>query len=88
MKDVFFMQDDNCIQYLHGNIHFLFLDDDHEYAHLLIELAAWEPIMGKDSIIAGHDVTEEFHGVEEAVREYFGEENYTVECGRSWVVRL
>ena len=71
-----------------GNIHFLFLDDDHEYAHLLSELAAWEPIMGKDSIIAGHDVTEEFHGVEEAVREYFGEGNYTVECGRSWVVRL
>ena len=71
-----------------GNIHFLFLDDDHEYAHLKRELEAWEPLMGKDSIIAGHDVTEEFHGVEEAVREHFGEGNYTVECGRSWVVRL
>ena len=69
-------------------IHFLFLDDDHEYAHLKRELEAWEPLMGKDSIIAGHDVTEEFHGVEKAVREYFGAGNYTVECGRSWVVRL
>ena len=74
----------------HGkdNIHFVFLDDDHEYEHVKQELEAWEPLMGKDSIIAGHDVTEEFHGVEEAVREYFGEGNYTVECGRSWVVRL
>ena len=71
-----------------GNIHFLFLDDDHEYAHLKRELEAWEPLMSKDSIIAGHDVTEEFHGVEQAVREHFGEGNYKVECGRSWVVRL
>jgi hypothetical protein len=71
----------------HG-LHFLYLDDDHEYAHLKRELEAWEPLMGKGSIIAGHDVTEEFHGVEEAVREHFGEGNYKVECGRSWVVRL
>jgi cephalosporin hydroxylase len=77
-----------CVYAQERGIHFLFLDDDHEYAHLKRELEAWEPLMSKGGIIAGHDVTEEFHGVEQAVREHFGEGNYTVECGRSWVVRL
>ena len=77
-----------CVYAQERGIHFVFLDDDHSYEHLKKELEAWEPLMCDNGIIAGHDVTEEFHGVEEAVREYFGEENYTVECGRSWVVRL
>jgi len=52
------------------------------------ELEAWEPLMGVHSMIAGHDWTDEFSGVQRAVEEYFAPGIPKVECGRSWVVRL
>lgn len=71
-------------------LHFVFLDDDHSYEHVLAELDAFAPLMSASGIIAGHDWTEEFWGVEKAVKEFFGsdQEPVHVECGRSWVVRL
>jgi hypothetical protein len=75
-------------------IHFIFLDDDHEYDHVLKELKAWYPSLAPGGIIAGHDWTEEFSGVEKAVTAYFSGQipgsvaKRTVEVrGTSWLVR-
>lgn len=72
------------------NIHFCFLDDDHSYDYVIQELRVWTPLIRTGGIIAGHDFTEEFSGVIKATGEYFGEleKKVSVECGRSWVVRL
>ena len=73
-------------------IHFIFLDGDHEYSYVIQELRAWAPLLASGGFIAGHDWTDEFHGVKEAVTEYVkedleGEARVSVECGRSWVIR-
>lgn len=68
-------------------IHFLFLDGDHEYEYVLRELRTWGLRMAPDGIMAGHDYTSEFHGVIEATTEYFGKDKVEVK-GKSWIVRL
>jgi cephalosporin hydroxylase len=73
-----------------GNVHLVFLDDDHEYEHVRAELAIWTPLLRPGGIIAGHDFTEEFDGVRRAVREFFsntdaGWAGFKEACGRSWV---
>lgn len=73
-----------------GRIHFVFLDDDHSYEYVIQELRVWTPLIRAGGMIAGHDFTQEFNGVIKATAEYFGEleKEVSVECGRSWVVRL
>jgi cephalosporin hydroxylase len=74
-------------------IHFIFLDGDHDYDYVIQEMYAWAPLINtSEGFIAGHDWTDEFHGVKEAVTEYVedgleGEKRISVECGRSWVIR-
>lgn len=75
-----------------GRIHFVFLDGDHDYSYVIQELRAWALLLSAHGFIAGHDWTDEFHGVKEAVTEYVekdleGEARVSVECGRSWVIR-
>lgn len=80
-----------CLYAQDRGIHFIFLDDDHEYEHVKRELMVWEPLLSKGGMIAGHDWTEEFDGVRRAVTEHFaafGTGVVKVECERSWVVRL
>ena len=73
-------------------LHFVFLDGDHDYSYVIQELKAWEPMIGTENgFIAGHDWTDEFHGVKEAVTEYAALRpragRISLECGRSWVLR-
>lgn len=69
-------------------IHFVFLDDDHEYDHVLRELDRWNPLIQPRGIIAGHDFTEEFDGVRRAVQEHCSHRRYPVSVqGTSWIVR-
>jgi hypothetical protein len=73
-------------------IHFIFLDDDHEYDHVLKELHAWYPLLSPGGIIAGHDWTPEFGGVEKAVTAYFSGSGSLIKRnievhGTSWLVR-
>jgi hypothetical protein len=75
-----------------SRIHFVFLDGDHERDYVYAELRAWTPMLMPGGFIAGHDWTDEFHGVKEAVTRYVekdleGEARVSVECGRSWVIR-
>jgi hypothetical protein len=74
-------------------VHFVFLDDDHEYDHVLRELKAWYPLIAPGGMIAGHDYTEEFDGVRRATKAFFADglgkvKRKTVEVrGTSWIVR-
>ncbi len=68
-------------------LHFVFLDGDHEYDYVLKELRAWHPLIDLDGMIAGHDLTAEFYGVEQAVKKYFGSKGYEAVAPRSWVAR-
>jgi len=74
-------------------IHLLFLDDDHQYEHVIRELRAWVPLISSGGIIAGDDFTAEFDGVEKAVREYFPADQIELRprangVGHCWMVRL
>jgi len=74
-------------------IHMVFLDDAHEYEHLIKELHAWVPLVTAGGIVAGDDWTAEFDGVEKACREYFGDKDIELRprangVGYCWMVRL
>ena len=74
--------------YEDGTIDFLFIDDDHNYEHVCMELKLWMPKIKKGGIIAGHDymVRNKDFGVKQAVDEFFGKENVTI-SETSWVVK-
>jgi hypothetical protein len=67
-------------------LHFVFLDDDHDYPYVLEEIEAWNCCLSQGGIIAGHDWTPEFWGVQKSVEAFFGVGRATIQ-GRSWVVR-
>jgi len=72
-------------------IHFVFLDNDHEYEHVIREIPAW--LRCSPTIIAGHDYTEEFDGVRRAVDQYWPKtaDRHADKAqiqGKSWIVRL
>ena len=53
------------------SIDFVFVDADHSYEGVKADLEAWIPKIRSGGMIAGHDYTEEFPGVIEAVHERF-----------------
>jgi cephalosporin hydroxylase len=50
---------------------FVFIDGDHSYESVLSDVVAWAPLTKTGGVIAGHDCTPSYPGVERAVREYF-----------------
>ncbi len=71
----------------HGPISFVWIDAVHDKPHVLEDIAAWMPLIRPGGMIGGHDHTPSFPGVEEAVREVFGEGGYEIR-GSSWLKRL
>ncbi len=67
-------------------VSFVFIDAVHDYEHCKEDIAAWMPLIRPGGIIAGHDHTPSWPGVEQAVREAFGD-GYEVR-GSSWIKRL
>jgi cephalosporin hydroxylase len=56
-----------------GAVKFVFIDADHDYASVKADIEAWWPrVKESGGVIAGHDMTGSFPGVERAVREIFG----------------
>ena len=49
----------------------VFIDANHTYEHVTEDLAAWYPKIRDGGILSGHDWSDDFPGVEKAVREYF-----------------
>ena len=64
---------------------FVFIDADHRYEAVKADIEAWRPIVKHGGILSGHD----FHwpGVEQAVREIFGDD-YQRGPGSIWWVRV
>jgi glycosyltransferase involved in cell wall biosynthesis len=63
-----------------GSLDWIYLDANHEYTHVLRDLAAWAPKVKAGGIVAGHDFLDEVlpirgvatvFGVKRAVREFF-----------------
>ena len=70
-------------------LHFVFLDGDHDYDYVLRELNAWVPLLSAGGWIAGHDYTEEW-GVIKATDKFFGKGKVEARKGErtmSWVMR-
>lgn len=65
---------------------FVFVDGLHDYESVLADIKAWLPLVKPGGLIAGHDHTASYPGVERAVREMFGD-RYEVR-GSSWIVRV
>lgn len=57
---------------------FVFIDADHTHESLLADLRAWWPLVRSGGVIAGHDHTPNFPGIEQACREFFGPDGYEV----------
>lgn len=61
-------------------IDFVFIDADHSYLHTVQDIRSWTPLCTK--WIGGHDFSDEFPGVQAAVREYFN--IFEIGKGTTW----
>lgn len=53
-------------------VDFVFIDGDHSYEGCKADIEAWAPKVRKGGLIAGHDHSDDYPGVVEAVAEAFG----------------
>ncbi len=65
---------------------FVFIDGRHEHKDVAEDIAAWLPLIRPGGVIAGHDHTPSWPGVETAVREAFPD-GYEISKS-SWIKRL
>jgi predicted O-methyltransferase YrrM len=54
------------------SIDVIFIDAGHSYESVKMDILKWYPKMKKNSIMAGHDYTNNWPGVKKAVDEFFG----------------
>jgi hypothetical protein len=60
-------------QVLNYPIDLIFIDGDHSYEATKADILAWWPLLDNDGVMIGHDFqTQQFPGVDRAVREIFG----------------
>lgn len=70
-----------------GSQDFVFLDANHWYKSVKADIDAWLPKVRIEGILAGHDFSGHFRGIQRAVLEKFGEEEFSVENkSRIWWV--
>jgi hypothetical protein len=60
----------------------VYIDANHEYASVVEDIALWRPKVRKGGILAGHDYSDAWPGVVQAVKEQLGT-NFTI-MGHSW----
>jgi hypothetical protein len=75
-----------------GFFDFIFIDANHEYVSVALDLRIWFPKLKTGGVIGGHDYAPnqwgEFPGVKKAVDEFFGPRKLRVALSRSsWIVR-
>lgn len=57
-----------------GELDFVFIDADHEYESVKADIEAWAPKVRRGGLISGHDYgDDDWPGVEQAVKERFGD---------------
>lgn len=70
-----------------GNFDSIFIDGDHTYECVLIDILTWLPRLNKGGIICGHDYWPNHWGVMEAVNSVFGGKHKTIQDTRIWVYK-
>ena len=70
-------------QFVTNNLAAVFIDGEHDYDNCKADIAAWMPKVRQGGILAGHDFSATFPGVEKAVREAFGDNIRVI--GQSWL---
>lgn len=68
------------------SLDFFFLDADHRYEATKASLLAWLPKMMPGSVFAGHDYTEHFPGVKQAVDEILRGKDVRLQGSSYWTV--
>jgi hypothetical protein len=64
-----------------GSVDFIFLDAEHTYDAVKADITAWKPKLTEKGQIGGHDFSDSFPGVPQAVKEVLGEDHRVVhEC--------
>ena len=51
----------------------VYIDDMHDYENMIPRLPAWERVVSVGGVIAGHDYSDKFPGVRQAVNEKYGQ---------------
>lgn len=68
------------------SIDFLFIDANHTYEGVKLDLESWYPKVKKGGIISGHDYIHHWEGLVKAVNEFFGTINLTIfDSSKSWL---
>lgn len=71
--------------YPDASLDFFFLDAEHFYESTKASLLAWLPKMKPGSIFAGHDYTDQFPGVQQAVNEVLAGRDIVVRGSSYWL---
>lgn len=77
-----------CSLHSDNSIDFVYLDDNHEYEHVKIELSSWWSKIKEGGILAGHDYPHK--PIEKAVKEFALEINKKIilmSNNSSWMIR-
>jgi len=72
-------------QFDDGYFDFIFIDANHTYPYVKMDLESWFPKLKSTGYIAGHDYCEPFAGVKQAVDEFFPHERIQLK-GSCWFV--
>lgn len=65
----------------------VFVDADHSYESCLKDIKLWRPKVRKGGVLAGHDYSGTFPGVQKAVNESFKTSEITIK-GQTWIYRV
>lgn len=66
------------------SLDFVFLDADHWYDSVKLDIETWLPKIRLGGVLAGDDFSGHFHGIKRAVREKFGFKGFKVEGNIIW----
>lgn len=69
------------------SLDFIYIDGCHKYENVLEDLTNFYPKIKKGGFISGHDLSDCWYGVIQAVMEYFKRQPITVYQDSSWIYR-
>jgi len=80
---------ENAVADLPENLDFVYIDGNHEYEYVKSDITSYWPIVKEGGILAGHDYTQSWPGVVEAVDEFANrkELNVTADLWGDWFLQ-